>query len=95
MTLSRPLYTIYRALSKIRKEHQLVGEVKVTRTALNQIVEGYLKTGESVRLMYSQAGVLREKSVNGEVVDVYKKFGEVDKPKVIRKGSSTKKKVVG
>ena len=95
MALSRPLYTVYRALLKIRKEHQLVGEVKITRTALNQIVEGYLKTGESVRLIYSQVGVLREKSVNGEVVDVYKKFGEVDKPKVIRKGSSTKKKVAG
>lgn len=95
MALTRPLYTIHRALLKIRKEHQLVGEVQVTRTALNQTVEGYLSTGESIRLLYSQSGVLREKSVNGEVVDVYKKFGEVDKPKVIRKGSSTKKKVVG
>lgn len=90
MALTRPLYTIYRALLKIRKEHQLVGEVRITRTALNQTVEGYLSTGDLIRLVYSQSGVLREKSVNGEVVDVYKKFGEVEKPKVIRKGSSKK-----
>lgn len=90
MALTRPLYTIYRALLKIRKEHQLLGEVRITRTALNQTVEGYLSTGDLIRLVYSQSGVLREKSVNGEVVDVYKKFGEVDKPKVIRKGSSKK-----
>lgn len=95
MALTRPLYTIYRALLKVRKEHQLVGEVRITRTALNQTVEGYLSTGESVRLVYSQSGVLREKSVNGEVVDVYKKFGEVERPKVVRKRSSTKKKVAG
>ena len=90
MALTRPLYTIYRALLKIRKEHQLVGEVRITRTTLNQTVEGYLSTGDLIRLVYSQSGVLREKSVNGEVVDVYKKFGEVEKPKVIRKGSSKK-----
>lgn len=90
MALTRPLYTIYRAVLKIRKEHQLVGEVRITRTALNQTIEGYLSTGESIRLLYSQSGVLREKSVNGELVDVYKKFGEVKKPKVIRKGSSKK-----
>lgn len=90
MALTRPLYTIYRALLKIRKEHQLVGEVRITRTALNQTVEGYLSTGDLIRLVYSQSGVLREKLVNGEVVDVYKKFGEVEKPKVIRKGSSKK-----
>lgn len=90
MALTRPLYTIYRALLKIRKEYQLVGEVRITRTALNQTVEGYLSTGDLIRLVYSQSGVLREKSVNGEVVDVYKKFGEVEKPKVIRKGSSKK-----
>ena len=90
MALTRPLYTIYRALLKVRKEHQLVGEVRITRTALNQTVEGYLSTGDLIRLVYSQSGVLREKSVNGEVVDVYKKFGEVEKPKVIRKGSSKK-----
>lgn len=90
MALTRPLYTIYRALLKLRKEHQLVGEVRITRTALNQTVEGYLSTGDLIRLVYSQSGVLREKSVNGELVDVYKKFGEVEKPKVIRKGSSKK-----
>lgn len=90
MALTRPLYTIYRALLKIRKEHQLVGEVRITRTALNQMVEGYLPTGEPIRLLYSQSGVLREKSVNGEIVDVYKKFGEVERPKVVRTRSSKK-----
>lgn len=90
MALTRPLYTIYRALLKIRKEHQLVGEVRITRTALNQMVEGYLPTGEPIRLLYSQSGVLREKLVDDKLVDVYKKFGEVEKPKVVRTRSSKK-----
>ena len=85
---------IHQSLVKIRKENSLVGEVRVTRTSLNQTVHGYLENGATVRLVYSQSGILREKYVNDELVDLYKKFGEVEKPKVIRTGSSSKKKSV-
>ena len=73
---------------KIRKENDLVGEVKIVRKGTYQIVTGYLSSGEEVELIYSQAGILREKKVSGETVDLYKKAKEVDKPKVIRKASS-------
>ena len=58
---------------------------------MNQTVQGYLENGAIVRLVYSQSGILREKYIDGELVDLYKKFGEVEKPKVIRTGSSSKK----
>ena len=86
------LHRIHQSLVKIRKENGLVGEVWVTRTSMNQTVHGYLESGATVRLVYSQSGILREKYVNDELVDLYKKFGEVEKPKVIRTGSSSKKK---
>ena len=86
------LHRIHQSLVKIRKENGLVGEVRVTRTSMNQAVHGYLENGATVRLVYSQSGILREKYVNDELVDLYKKFGEVEKPKVIRTGSSSKKK---
>ena len=79
---------IYQRLLKIRKENSLVGDVKVVRKGVYTIVTGYLSTGEEVELTYSQAGVLREKKVSGETVDLYKKANEVDHPKVIRKSSS-------
>lgn len=79
---------IYQRLLKIRKENDLVGEVKIVRKGTYQIVTGYLSSGEEVELIYSQAGILREKKVSGETVDLYKKAKEVDKPKVIRKASS-------
>lgn len=79
---------IYQRLLKIRKENDLVGEVKIVRKCTYQIVTGYLSSGEEVELIYSQAGILREKKVSGETVDLYKKAKEVDKPKVIRKASS-------
>lgn len=79
---------IYQRLLKIRKENSLVGDVKVVRKGVYTIVTGYLSTGEEVELIYSQAGVLREKKVSGETVDLYKKANEVDHPKVIRKSSS-------
>ena len=86
------LHRIHQSLVKIRKENSLVGEVRVTRTSLNQTVHGYLENGATVRLVYSQSGILREKYVNDELVDLYKKFGDVEKPKIIRTGSSSKKK---
>lgn len=86
------LHRIHQSLVKIRKENGLVGEVRVTRTSMNQTVHGYLENGATVRFVYSQSGILREKYVNDELVDLYKKFGEVEKPKVIRTGSSSKKK---
>lgn len=86
------LHRIHQNLVKIRKENGLVGEVRVTRTSMNQTVHGYLENGATVRLVYSQSGILREKYINDELVDLYKKFGEVEKPKVIRTGSSSKKK---
>lgn len=86
------LHRIHQSLVKIRKENGLVGEVWVTRTSMNQTVHGYLERGATVRLVYSQSGILREKYVNDELVDLYKKFGEVEKSKVIRTGSSSKKK---
>lgn len=85
------LHRIHQSLVKIRKENGLVGEVRVTRTSMNQTVHGYLETGATVRLVYSQSGILREKYINDELVDLYKKFGDVEKPKVIRTGSSSKK----
>ena len=85
------LHRIHQSLVKIRKENNLIGEVRVTRTSMNQTVNGYLQNGATVRLVYSQLGVLREKYIDDELVDVYKKFGEVEKPKVIRTGSSLKK----
>lgn len=88
------LHRIHQSLVKIRKENNLVGEVRVTRTSMNQTIHGYLETGAIVRLVYSQSGILREKYINEELVDLYKKFGEVEKPKVIRTGSSSKKKSV-
>lgn len=81
---------IYQRLLKIRKENSLVGGVSVIRKGTYQIVTGYLSTGEEVELTYSQAGVLREKKISGETVDLYKKANEVDRPKVVRKGSSKK-----
>lgn len=86
------LHRIHQSLVKIRKENGLVGEVRVTRTSMNQTVHGYLENGATVRLVYSQSGILREKYINDELVDLYKKFGEVEKPKVIRTGSSSSKK---
>lgn len=86
------LHRIHQSLVKIRKENGLVGEVRVTRTSMNQTVHGYLENGATVRLVYSQSGILREKYVNDELVDLYKKFGDVEKPKIIRTGSSSKKK---
>lgn len=86
------LHRIHQSLVKIRKENNLVGEVRVTRTSMNQTVHGYLENGATVRLVYSQSGILREKYVNDELVDLYKKFGDVEKPKIIRTGSSSKKK---
>lgn len=86
------LHRIHQSLVKIRKENGLVGEVRVTRTSMNQTVHGYLENGATVRLVYSQSGILREKYIDDELVDLYKKFGEVEKPKVIRTGSSSKKK---
>lgn len=86
------LHRIHQSLVKIRKENNLVGEVRVTRTSMNQTVQGYLENGAIVRLVYSQSGILREKYIDGELVDLYKKFGEVEKPKVIRTGSSSSKK---
>lgn len=88
------LHRIHQSLVKIRKENNLVGEVRVTRTSMNQTVHGYLENGATVRLVYSQSGILREKYVNDELVDLYKKFGDIEKPKVIRTGSSSKKKNV-
>lgn len=85
------LHRIHQSLVKIRKENNLVGEVRVTRTSMNQTVHGYLEDGATVRLVYSQSGVLREKYINDELVDLYKKFGDVEKPKVIRTSSSSKK----
>lgn len=86
------LHRIHQSLVKIRKENGLVGEVRVTRTSMNQAVHGYLENGATVRLVYSQSGILREKYINEELVDLYKKFGDVEKPKVIRTCSSSKKK---
>ena len=88
------LHRIHQSLVKIRKENGLVGKVRVTRTSMNQTVHGYLENGATVRLVYSQSGILREKYVNDELVDLYKKFGDIEKPKVIRTGSSSKKKNV-
>ena len=85
------LHRIHQSLVKIRKENSLVSEVRVTRTSMNQTVQGYLETGEVVRLVYSQSGILREKYINDELVDLYKPFGNVEKPKVIRTGSKSKK----
>ena len=87
------LHRIHQSLVKIRKENGLVGEVRVTRTSMNQTVQGYLENGATVRLVYSQSGILREKYIDDELVDLYKKFGEVEKPKVIRTGSKSKKNV--
>ena len=81
---------IYQRLLKIRKENSLVGDISVIRKGTYQIVTGYLSTGEEVELTYSQAGVLREKKISGETVDLYKKANEVDRPKVVRKASSKK-----
>ena len=81
---------IYQRLLKIRKENSLVGDISVIRKGTYQIVTGYLSSGEEVELTYSQAGVLREKKISGETVDLYKKANEVDRPKVVRKASSKK-----
>ena len=86
------LHRIHQSLVKIRKENNLVGEVRVTRTSMNQTVQGYLEDGATVCLVYSQSGILREKYINDELVDLYKPSGDVEKPKVIRTGSSSSKK---
>ena len=88
------LHRIHQSLVKIRKENNLVGEVRVTRTSINQTVQGYLENGATVRLVYSKSGILREKYVDDELVDLYKKFGEVERPKVIRTSSKSSKKNV-
>lgn len=89
--IKESLMPIYKAILRVRKENDLVEVVSVRRENSQQIVTGSLADGSDVELLYSTSGVLREKKVNGKVVDSYKKFGEVNRPKVIRTGSSKKK----
>ena len=89
--IKESMVPIYKVLLKVRKENNLVGEITVRRENSQQIVTGQLADGSEVELIYSTSGVLRVKKVNGEVVDSYKKFGEVSRPKVVRTGSSKKK----
>lgn len=94
LLLKTNLNFILTNLLKIRKESGLKGLVKLTRSSTHQAVVGKDENNNDILLTYSYAGVLRERCLNGDIVDLYKKFGEVERPKVIRKGSSSSKKKV-